>query len=42
MEKDYLKTIVHRLYGKFMTMRPVIRTLMIASLNVELNVDFDQ
>ncbi len=25
-ERDYLKTILHRIYGKFMTLRPYIRT----------------
>ena len=25
-ERDYLKTILHRVYGKFMDLRPYIRT----------------
>lgn len=25
-ERDYLKTILHRVYGKFMKLRPYIRT----------------
>lgn len=24
-ERDYLKTILHRIYGKFMALRPIIR-----------------
>ena len=25
-ERDYLKTILHRIYGKYMSLRPYIRT----------------
>ena len=25
-ERDYLKTILHRIYGKFMAIRPIIKT----------------
>lgn len=27
-ERDYLKTILHRIYGKFMPLRPVIKELI--------------
>ena len=39
MERDYLKTIVHRLYGKFMTKRPSIRAMIAACLSVEQDLD---
>ena len=34
-ERDYLKTILHRIYGKFMAMRPTIKEQI---MNVLLKV----
>jgi serine/threonine-protein phosphatase 2A regulatory subunit B' len=37
-ERDYLKTILHRIYGKFMTLRPQIRTQV---MNLLLKVTYE-
>jgi serine/threonine-protein phosphatase 2A regulatory subunit B' len=37
-ERDYLKTILHRIYGKFMTIRPQIRTQV---MNLLLKVTYE-
>ena len=37
-ERDYLKTILHRIYGKFMTLRNVIRTQV---MNLLLKVTYE-
>lgn len=39
MERDYLKTIVHRIYARFMTMRSQLRQMILRSLIVDLNID---
>lgn len=37
-ERDYLKTILHRIYGKFMTLRNTIRTQV---MNLLLKVTYE-
>jgi serine/threonine-protein phosphatase 2A regulatory subunit B' len=37
-ERDYLKTILHRIYGKFMALRPQIRTQV---MNLLLKVTYE-
>jgi serine/threonine-protein phosphatase 2A regulatory subunit B' len=39
MERDYLKTIVHRIYSRFMNLRLQLRQLIIKSLLVGLAHD---
>lgn len=39
MERDYLKTLVHRLYSRFMMMRGQLRKLIIKCLVVDLADD---
>lgn len=38
-ERDYLKTILHRIYGKFMAIRQYIKTMV---MNLLLRVTYDQ
>jgi serine/threonine-protein phosphatase 2A regulatory subunit B' len=38
-ERDYLKTILHRIYGKFMSLRGAIRTQV---MNLLLRVTYEQ
>jgi serine/threonine-protein phosphatase 2A regulatory subunit B' len=37
-ERDYLKTILHRIYGKFMVIRPVIRNQV---MNLLLKITYE-
>lgn len=38
-ERDYLKTILHRVYGKFMVLRPYIRTQV---MNLLLMITYEK
>ena len=38
-ERDYLKTIMHRIYGKFMALRPYIRTQV---MNLILQITYEK
>jgi serine/threonine-protein phosphatase 2A regulatory subunit B' len=38
-ERDYLKTILHRIYGKFMVLRPYIRTQV---MNMILMITYEK
>ncbi len=38
-ERDYLKTILHRIYGKFMVIRPQLRNQV---MNLLLKVTYEQ
>jgi serine/threonine-protein phosphatase 2A regulatory subunit B' len=37
-ERDYLKTMLHRIYGKFMVLRPVVRH---HTMNLFLNIIYE-
>ena len=39
MERDYLKTVVHRLYSRFMNTRSKVRKLIVNSLLIGLADD---
>ena len=38
-ERDYLKTILHRIYGKYMVQRPYIRKQL---MNLILNITYEK